>query len=209
MRSPYESKPALRPNRRSSGKALTNAPVAKPAADSVVASEGTAASTRMPLCLAPCPGGYRPVISDACDGSVMGAVAKACSKRTPRAASPSMCRRPRARVAIGADAIGAQRVDGDEEEMARLGGSRWLRRRAPCNRCRRAADSNECSFARHRDDAVSRPVADQRLVQKPHQRDDGCERAEQRRVEVSAMASSAGNSRLARNCRCFRYSAAG
>jgi hypothetical protein len=46
--------------------------------------------TRMPLCRASCPAGYLPVRMEACDGSVIGAGAKARVNRVPRAASASM-----------------------------------------------------------------------------------------------------------------------
>jgi hypothetical protein len=54
-----------------------------------VASVGTVAETCRPLSRAPWPGGYRPVNSVACDGSVIGAAAKARSNSAPFFASAS------------------------------------------------------------------------------------------------------------------------
>ena len=51
-----------------------------------------------------------------CDGNVSGTVVRALSKRTPARASASM-----AGVKPAADPIGAERVDGDEDDVGRVG----------------------------------------------------------------------------------------
>ena len=73
----------------------------------------------MPLSREPWPGGYRPVISVACDGSVIGAAAYARSNGDAAPRKPVERRRLRARVSVGADVIGPQRIDGDQEQIAR------------------------------------------------------------------------------------------
>ena len=55
----------------------------------------------------------------ACEVKVIGAALKAFSKRAPRAASESIAGVRADLYAVRADPIGAQRVDGDEQEIAR------------------------------------------------------------------------------------------
>ena len=57
---------------------------------SSVASVGTVTDRCMPLSRRAWPGGYRPVSSVACEGSVIGAAAYARSNSVPPAASASM-----------------------------------------------------------------------------------------------------------------------
>ena len=136
-------------------------------------------------------------------------------------------RRARARVAIGADAIGAKRVDGDEHEMARAAPARGVVARAPCTRCRSAAAARHDNHHEDLEDREAtrikeffvvivnivtmrgsardcRPAAHSgtgRAARWPRT----CERASGR--SRRAIARSAGNSWLARNCRCLRNSA--
>ena len=57
------------------------------------ASRPRSPSTKTALWRTPCVGGYWPVRIEACEGSVSGTAAMACSKSTPRAASASRVRR--------------------------------------------------------------------------------------------------------------------
>ena len=59
---------------------------------------------------------------DACDGSVSGAVATACEKRMPSSASAVERGRGGGGIAVAAQPIGADGVEGDEEDVGRCRG---------------------------------------------------------------------------------------
>ena len=130
MRSPYTAKPAFRPKRRSSGNALTNAPVAKPAAERVLASDGTCVDANavvprtVPRRIAA--GHQRRVRRQGDRRGREGAIeARATGRQTIDVWRPSPA------VTVRAETIGAQSVNRDEDQITRLRAGRWHRRRAP------------------------------------------------------------------------------
>ena len=110
------SKPLASPKRSSSTNELTKPPVLKPRGLSRPASVCVPFGTRKPLLSrTPCSNGSRPVRMFTCDGSVTTLWACAASKRTPSRARRSIHGVRAARVAVGAERVGAQRVDRDEQ----------------------------------------------------------------------------------------------
>ena len=76
----------------------------------------------MPLSCTPWRGGSRPLRIVACEGRVRGTDATASVEQAPPAASASRCGVRPAGRAVGAHAVGAQRVDGDQQHAGRR---RW------------------------------------------------------------------------------------
>ena len=82
-----------------------------------------AAFARRPLWRAPWPAGYRPLSSDACDGQRdRGRGVGAIEPGAPRREAIDR-RRSRRGIAVRPDAIGTQRIDRDEDDIARDGGA--------------------------------------------------------------------------------------
>ena len=84
-------------------------------------------------------------MSDACDVIVMGATANAWVKTDALSSQRVHARRSRGGVAVRADAVRAQRVDREDDEISRGGLRRGRRRRAP-------AGSGECRPEQHESD---------------------------------------------------------
>ena len=76
----------------------------------------SAGKAARPLACTPWCGGSSPLSTVACEGRVRGTEATASSNTAPRCGQRVEVRRGSARRAVGADAIGAQRVDRDEQD---------------------------------------------------------------------------------------------